>query len=408
MTYTFTNNHKINTMKTSTKSTDSKFSFPSFTSYFPKLTAVAAIITTIIGSTFSTANAQDAHPGEAIFKLKCTMCHGQNGEGIAIFPPLAGSEWVTGPEENLVRIQLRGLMGPITVKGKVYNGMMPANATMTDQDIADVLSYVRSNLGNEAPPVTVDTVKKIRAEVAGNTTPLTVKDLIDPLAVPEKPDVKIEPTPAVIPVPEVKPEPAKPEVKPVPEAKVEPKPVEPVKPIAPAVVKAGNPGRALFKAKCVACHGANGEGIAIFPPLAGSEWVNGPAENLIKIQLHGLAGPIEVKGKLYNGMMPNNAAMSDQEIADVLTYVRSSMGNKADAITADMVLEHRAAAKANPAPVTVKDLIDPTIAVDTLTGPTELEGFKPAQQNSSGNVIFWTIGIMGVCTLPVLAGLAKN
>lgn len=392
-------------MKTSTKLMTSKFSFQSLTSYFSRLSAVAAMTTVIIGSTFSTANAQDAHPGEAIFKLKCTMCHGQNGEGIAIFPPLAGSEWVNGPEENLVKIQLRGLMGPITVKGKAYNGMMPANATMTDQEIADVLSYVRSNLGNDAPAVTIDTVKKIRAEVAGNTTPITVKDLIDPLAVAEKPEVKVEPTPAVIPVPEVTPKPAKPEVKPVPEVRVEPKPV---KPIAPAVVKAGNPGQVLFKAKCVACHGANGEGVAIFPPLAGSEWVNGPAENLIRIQLHGLAGPIEVKGKLYNGMMPNNAAMSDQEIADVLTYVRSSMGNKADAITADMVLEHRAAAIANPSPVTVKDLIDPTIRVDTLTEPTELEGFKTAQHNSSGNVIFWVIGIMGVCILPALAGLAKN
>ncbi len=111
-------------MKTSTKLMTSKFSFQSLTGYFSRLSAVAAMTTVIIGSTFSTANAQDAHPGEAIFKLKCTMCHGQNGEGIAIFPPLAGSEWVNGPEENLVKIQLRGLMGPIAVKGKVYNGMM--------------------------------------------------------------------------------------------------------------------------------------------------------------------------------------------------------------------------------------------------------------------------------------------
>ncbi len=390
-------------MKTSTKSISSKFSFLSLTAYFSKLTSVAAITTAIVGSAFSTANAQDAHPGEAIFKLKCTMCHGQNGEGIAIFPPLAGSEWVNGPEENLVKIQLRGLMGPITVKGKEYNGMMPNNAAMSDQDIADVLTYVRSSMGNKAPAVTIDTVKTIRAEVAGNATPLTVKDLKAPVAAEVKPEVKPEVTPAPVAAPEAKPEPAKPEVKPIPEAKPEPEPE------APVTAEGGHPGQAIFKKTCVACHGANGEGVApVFPPLAGSEWVNGPAENLIKIQLRGLSGPIEVKGMPYNGMMPPNATMSDQEIADVLTYVRSSMGNDADAVTADMVKEHRAEAKANPAPITVKDLIDPTVKTETLTEATELAGFKPAESNGSGSVLFWALGIIGVCILPAIVGFAKN
>ncbi|MFT5906121.1 MAG: mono/diheme cytochrome c family protein [Cryomorphaceae bacterium] len=378
-------------MKISTQSISSKFSVLSLTAYFFKLTAVAAITTAIVGSTFSTANAQDAHPGEAIFKLKCTMCHGQNGEGIAIFPPLAGSEWVNGPEENLVKIQLRGLMGPITVKGKQYNGMMPNNAAMSDKDIADVLTYVRSSMGNKAPAITVDTVKAIRAQEAGNATPLTVKDLKSPFAAEVKPEVT--------PTPEVKPE-----VIPQLEAKPEPAPE------APAIAEGGvHPGKALYQAKCIACHGPTGNGVPpVFPPLAGSEWVNGPVENLIKIQLHGLSGPIEVKGKLYNGIMPNNAAMSNQEIADVLTYVRSNMGNNAPAVTADMVEEHRAQAIANPAAITVKDLVDPTAPKPTITGETELEGFKPAQHNSSGNTIFWALVIIGVCTLPAIVGFAKN
>ncbi len=389
---------------------------------FTKLSALAALL---LGSTFSAANAQDPHPGEALFKTKCTMCHGQAGEGIAVFPPLAGSEWVNGPEENLVRIQLRGLTGPITVKGKEYNTMMPANAAMTDQEIADVLTYVRSNMGNNAPAITAETVKGIRAKVGGNVTPLTVKDLI-PLKAAEaeaeaKPEEKPEPAKPEE-KPEEKPEPAKPEpAKPEPEAKPEAKPMpekpeakaepaEPVEPAAPeaasAASGAGHPGQKIFKAVCVACHGPNGEGVAIFPPLAGSEWVNGPAENLIKIQLHGLSGPIEVKGKLYNGMMPANAAMSDQDIADVLTYVRSSMGNSASAVTPEMVKEHRG--PQNATVLTAKDLKDPSVKKDSITEATELEGFKPAEGNGSPSVIFLALGIIGVCTLPAAAGLMKN
>ena len=68
---------------------------------------------------------------------------------------------------------------------------------------------------------------------------------------------------------------------------------------------------------CGACHGQGGEGTAAGPPLAGSEWVNGPTENLINIQLRGLIGPIEVKGQEYNfpgGMQPM-AYQSDEQIA---------------------------------------------------------------------------------------------
>jgi len=156
------------------------------------------------------------------------------------------------------------------------------------------------------------------------------------------------------------------------------------------------------------CHGPDGAGMATFPPLAGSEWVNGPAENLIKIQLQGLTGPIEVKGKLYNSVMPANVLMSDEEIASVLTYIRSSMGNTASAVTPDMVKAHRN--DTNGTPITVKDLIDPNTPPPGggLKGDTELTTFKPAEHNSSGNVIFWALGIIGICTLPAAAGLVKN
>ena len=99
--------------------------------------------------------------------LICAACYGQNGEGTAAAPPLAGSEWVNGPEENLIRIQLRGLQGPIRVRGQEYNitGGMAALAYQTDEQIAAVLSYVRSSFGNSSPPVAAAAVSKLRSEV---------------------------------------------------------------------------------------------------------------------------------------------------------------------------------------------------------------------------------------------------
>lgn len=124
----------------------------------------------------------EAADGKALYAT-CMACHQANGQGIpGAFPPLAESEWVNGPVENLIRIQLRGLMGPITVKGVEYNSMMPANATMSDEEVAAVLTYIRSNFGNTSGPVTPDQVKALRDEVG--KPPLKATDLIDPNAAP--------------------------------------------------------------------------------------------------------------------------------------------------------------------------------------------------------------------------------
>ena len=104
--------------------------------------------------------------GKTAFLL-CGACHGQNGEGGAIAPPLAGSEWVKGPISNLIRIQLRGLVGPITVAGKEYNmpGGMAALNFQTDEQIAGVLTYVRNSFGNKASAVKPEQVAALRSEV---------------------------------------------------------------------------------------------------------------------------------------------------------------------------------------------------------------------------------------------------
>ncbi len=112
--------------------------------------------------------------------IVCAACHGQQGEGTPAGPPLAGSEWVNGPPENLIRIQLRGLQGPITVKGQTYDfpsGMAPL-AYQTDEQIAAVLTYIRSSFGNSAPPVNPAEVAALRQE-AGKPM-LTAAELIPP------------------------------------------------------------------------------------------------------------------------------------------------------------------------------------------------------------------------------------
>jgi quinoprotein glucose dehydrogenase len=109
----------------------------------------------------------------------CMACHGADGGGApGVGPPLAGSEWVTGPVENLIRIQLRGLMGPIKVKGTEYNLVMPPQAHQNDDQIAAVLTYIRNSFGNQAGPVTAAQVAALRSEVGKPM--LNAGDLIAP------------------------------------------------------------------------------------------------------------------------------------------------------------------------------------------------------------------------------------
>lgn len=89
-------------------------------------------------------------------------------------------------------------------------------------------------------------------------------------------------------------------------------------------------GMKLYNTYCLSCHQSDGNGDDNhFPPLSGSEWVRRDKERLIKIILEGLSGPIQVKGKSFNGAMPKNDFLSDEQIADVLTYIRQSFGNNA-------------------------------------------------------------------------------
>jgi len=103
-------------------------------------------------------------------------------------------------------------------------------------------------------------------------------------------------------------------------------------------------GAAVYARTCIACHQPTGLGLPpVFPPLANAPIVAGNPELPVKFILPGLMGPITVNGMTYNSMMPPVAGVSDADIADVLTYVRQSFGNKANAVTADQVKAIRAA-----------------------------------------------------------------
>ena len=106
---------------------------------------------------------------------------------------------------------------------------------------------------------------------------------------------------------------------------------------------------------CVTCHMPNGLGnkTAGIPPLAGSDWVLGDKERLIKISIHGLLGEIEVNGEKYNGAMNGfgqtlASPLNDNQISDVLTYIRNEWGNSASAVSAEEVAAVRDANKDRP------------------------------------------------------------
>lgn len=117
--------------------------------------------------------------GKRIFSANCQACHQADGKGVSgAFPPVVGSEWVTGDEKVLVRILLHGLQGPITVAGNTYDGMMPAwREALSDADIAHVATYLRQWAPNAAPAVSEATVKAERDAAAARTAPWTAAEL---------------------------------------------------------------------------------------------------------------------------------------------------------------------------------------------------------------------------------------
>lgn len=122
--------------------------------------------------------------GAKIYAATCQACHQANGLGLGTqFPPLVGSEWVTGRDDRLILIILHGITGEIEVEGETFTGLMPTwGPTFGDADVAAVATYVRGAWGNKAAPVSVATVARTRAAFATRTTPWTAAELQRALA----------------------------------------------------------------------------------------------------------------------------------------------------------------------------------------------------------------------------------
>jgi len=117
-----------------------------------------------ISKNLSTQPIEKELPGKSVYTKNCLTCHQSDGSGVPnMYPPLGPGSWVEKDPKELTAIMMKGLNGQIEVDGEVYKNYMPSHAKLTDEEIADVLTYVRSSFGNNFGPVTADLVKKVRS-----------------------------------------------------------------------------------------------------------------------------------------------------------------------------------------------------------------------------------------------------
>ncbi len=185
---------------------------------------------------------EPALDGAPIYANRCAVCHQADGAGIpGTFPPLSNSEWVTGSSDNVVRVVLTGLQGPIDVAGQSYNSAMPGLAAqLSDEEIAAVSSHIRNSFGNSASSVSAADVARIRGE--GRTAPWSAEEL------EEMGDAApAASTPAPTPVVAAAPPPTQ----------------------TPATAASdGSDGAALFsKYSCLTCHAVDGPAAGAGPSL---------------------------------------------------------------------------------------------------------------------------------------------
>ena len=140
--------------------------------------AAAITVVSVTGCSFLPLG-ETAGRGRVLYEVSCGACHQPDGEGReGVASPLAGSEWVTGSQERLLRIALDGVRGPIQVKGKHYQLEMPAlRHVYGDEDMAAILTYIRRAWGNSASEITAGFVGKVRVETAQRGDSWTAEEL---------------------------------------------------------------------------------------------------------------------------------------------------------------------------------------------------------------------------------------
>lgn len=130
-----------------------------------------------------TEPAASSHPasqdGAEIYMTRCMSCHQMNGRGVpGVFPPLTESKWVTEDKGVVIRIVLNGMTGEVKVGDEVYSGAMPPWQTfLDDKQVSELLTYIRSTWGNEAPAISAEEVAKVRKAVEDRKEPWTAEEL---------------------------------------------------------------------------------------------------------------------------------------------------------------------------------------------------------------------------------------
>lgn len=138
------------------------------------LVAVSALFLFTMQSGAQSTKASTANPtalkasferGKILYATSCLACHQADGSGVPnLNPPLINTSWVLGPKTKLIEILLKGSNGQVEIDGETFHNTMPAQTHLTDVQIADVLTFVRSSFGNKASFVTPAEVKAVRAK----------------------------------------------------------------------------------------------------------------------------------------------------------------------------------------------------------------------------------------------------
>ncbi|MFP4597207.1 MAG: cytochrome c oxidase subunit II [Persicimonas sp.] len=217
--------------------------------------------------------------GAALYTSNCASCHGEDGQGQpGTYPPLAGAKYTTEEayEREHVEIVLNGLDGEIEVLGETYDSVMQPFNKLNDAEVAAVINHERTSWGNDGDEVDEELVAEVRADLDLPPFPAGGADPV--------PDDELMAT-----------------------------------------------GKRVYQS-CVSCHGDDGEGPDTVPNLAQNATVIGDVERSVQILVDG-----EDTEQWPGSQPPMGRAMSDRQLAGVLSYIRNSFGNEASVVQPEEV-----------------------------------------------------------------------
>jgi mono/diheme cytochrome c family protein len=137
--------------------------------YLKPLAVTAALLSTHVCLQAQSGNATDKASidrGKLVYEMHCLACHQADGAGVPnLNPPLTKTKWTMGDKNGLINVVLKGLDEEIEVEGETYSNVMPPMSYLSDEEIADVLTFVRNSFGNKASTVKIPEVKALREKL---------------------------------------------------------------------------------------------------------------------------------------------------------------------------------------------------------------------------------------------------